>query len=201
MNMQRCPSGHYFDKSKFDQCPYCNPATSSDNRTIPLESTMAGTSDPGFGGGWNNNTSDANDIGVTVPLQSGSEVTVALTPKDETGKTFDPVVGWFVCVDGPDKGLDYRIRSGNNSIGRGTGAQIRILNDISISKENLSHVAFDSRSRRFYFEAGEGRNLIRVNDELLLPHQSRELRAFDRVLLGQTTLAFIPLCGEEFSWE
>ena len=65
----------------------------------------------------------------------------------------------------------------------------------------MSHVAFDSRSRRFYFEAGEGRNLIRVNDELLLPHQSRELRAFDRVLLGQTTLAFVPLCGEEFSWE
>ena len=89
----------------------------------------------------------------------------------------------------------------HNTIGRGGTAQIRIQNDSSISKENMALVAFDARTRKFFFAAGDGRNLIYINDELLLPHQSRELRAYDRILLGRSTLLFMPLCGGEFSWE
>ena len=136
-----------------------------------------------------------------MPLQPGSDVTVALGPSDSAGNSYDPVVGWFVCVDGKDKGTDYRIHSGNNAIGRGSNMQIRILNDTAISKENMAHTAFDPRSRKFFFEAGAGRNLVYVNDVLLLPHQSRELLAYDRILLGGTTLMFLPFCGEAFSWE
>ena len=142
-----------------------------------------------------------SDIGVTVPLQTASEVTIAITPETSSGKSYDPVVGWFVCVDGADKGEDYRIRGGNNAIGRGGTAQIRVLNDSSISKENMAHVAYDARTKKFFFSAGDGRNLIYINEELLLPHQSRELQAYDRILLGRTTLLFMPLCGGEFSWE
>jgi len=200
MNMQRCQSGHYYDKSKYDQCPYCNPATSSENRTIPLDVTTGGVPGEDFSGGWATTPLDG-DIGKTVPLQANSGVTVALTPSDAAGQSYDPVVGWFVCVDGPDKGIDYRIRSGNNAIGRGSSMQIRIQNDAAISKENMAHTAFDPRSRKFFFEAGAGRNLIYANEELLLPHQSRELNAYDLILLGKTTLLFIPLCCEKFSWE
>lgn len=201
MNMQRCENGHYYDQSKFAQCPYCNPGYGEVNRTVPLEQT-AGSFDGGFGGfpgGFG--AEDAGDIGVTVPLQTGSEVTVAIVPETGLGKSYDPVVGWLVCVDGPEKGSDYRIRGGNNTIGRGGTAQIRIQNDSSISKENMALVAFDARTRKFFFAAGDGRNLIYINDELLLPHQSRELRAYDRILLGRSTLLFMPLCGGEFSWE
>ena len=201
MNMQRCPSGHYYDMSKYDQCPYCNPATSSENRTIPLESTTGGMGGDDFSGGWGTTPTDGGDIGKTVPLQPSSGVTVALTPSNSSGQSYDPVVGWFVCVDGPDKGTDYRIHSGNNALGRGSGMQIRIQNDAAISKENMAHTAFDPRSRKFFFEAGAGRNLVYVNEELLLPHQSRDLRAYDRILLGPTTLLFVPLCGDAFSWE
>ncbi len=200
MNMQRCPSGHFYDKSKYDQCPYCNPATSSENRTIPLDTTTGGIPGDEAPTGWGTTPLDG-DIGKTMPLQPGSDVTRALTPSDSAGHTYDPVVGWFVCVDGKDKGVDYRIHSGNNAIGRGSTMQIRILNDTAISKENMAHTAFDPRSRKFFFEAGAGRNLVYVNEELLLPHQSRELQAYDRILLGQTTLLFLPLCGEAFSWE
>ncbi len=201
MNMQRCPNGHFFDKSKFDQCPYCNPATSSENRTIPLESTVGVPLNTEPGADWGGATG-GDDIGATVPLNPNSGVTVAITPGSGTGNSsFDPVVGWFVCCDGPDKGSDFRIRSGNNSLGRGASMQIRIPNDSSVSKENMAHVAFDARTRKFFFGAGDGRNLIYVNDELLLPQQSRELNPYDRILLGKTTLLFVPLCGEEFAWE
>lgn len=201
MNMQRCQSGHYYDKSKYDQCPYCNPATSAENRTIPLESTSAEATGGSYSNIWASKPVDGGDIGKTMPLQPGSDVTVALTPSDSAGNSYDPVVGWFVCVDGKDKGADYRIHSGNNAIGRGSNMQIRILNDTAISKENMAHAAFDPRSRKFFFEAGAGRNLVYVNDVLLLPHQSRELLAYDRILLGGTTLMFLPFCGEAFSWE
>lgn len=200
MNMQRCQSGHYYDKSKYDQCPYCNPATSSENRTIPLDSTVTGPMDGGFSSGWGTTPLDG-DIGKTMPLQSGSSVTVAIMPSDSSGNKYDPVVGWFVCVEGKDKGADFKIHSGNNAIGRGSNMQIRIQNDDAISKENMAHTAFDPRSRKYFFEAGAGRNLVYVNDELLLPHQSRELHAYDRILLGTTTLLFMPFCGEAFSWE
>ena len=200
MNMQRCANGHYFDQSKFAQCPYCNPSFGAESRTVPLEQS-SGAFDTGFSPSPFGFDDASSDIGVTVPLQTASEVTIAITPSSETGKGYDPVVGWFVCVDGADKGMDYRIKSGNNTIGRGNSAHIRILNDNSISKESMALTAYDARTRRFFFAAGEGRNLVYINDELLLPHQSRELHAFDRILLGRTTLLFMPLCGGEFSWE
>lgn len=204
MNMQQCPNGHFFDQSKFAQCPYCNPATNADNRTIPLDDPTMG----GFGegrtepvnGGWD--AQGSNDIGSTVAVDSGSGVTVAIVPGgDAKGGSFDPVMGWFVCAEGKDRGQDFRIYGGNNSIGRGSSMRIRIPSDTSISKENMAYVACDYGTRRFFFAAGDGRNLIHVNDELLLPHQSRELHAYDRIRLGETTLVFIPFCGEEFSWE
>lgn len=202
MIMQRCENGHYYDKSKSPVCPYCNPAYGEVNRTVPMqESTLGDDFGAGFGGGTIGGMEGFDDIGKTVPLETEREVTVAITPKNESGKSFDPVVGWFVCVDGPDKGADFRVRSGNNSIGRGGTAQIRIPGDPSISHENMALTAFDARNRKFFFAAGDGRNLIYINDELLLPHQSRELKAYDHILLGHTTLLFIPLCGGEFSWE
>lgn len=35
----------------------------------------------------------------------------------EESTTFDPVVGWLVCIEGAAKGTDYRIHSQNNYIG------------------------------------------------------------------------------------
>ena len=201
MNMQRCENGHFFDRSKSAVCPYCNPAYGEVNRTIPLDQA---TGAPDFGAGSFSSGFDTNSdsgIGHTIALGTVSEVTVAITPKGESGKSYDPVVGWLVCVDGPDKGTDYRIHSGNNSIGRGGTAQIRIMGDNSISKENMAVVTFDAISKMFYFLAREGRNVIRVNNGALLPGQSCELHAYDRILLGSSVMMFVPFCGGEFSWE
>lgn len=203
MNMQRCENGHYYDKSKFAQCPYCNPAYGEVNRTVPVEQAP-GAFDSGFGGfsGGIGATEGMGDIGMTVPVPTEREVTIAITPKNESGKSYDPVVGWLVCVEGPDKGTDYRVRSGNNSIGRGSASHIRIANDSSISQENMALIAYNSKTRKFFLIAGDGRNQIEINKEdILLAHQMQELHAYDRVTMGLSTLLFIPLCGGEFAWE
>ncbi len=203
MNMQRCENGHYYDKDKFVQCPYCNPAYGEVNRTVPLDQA-GGSFDSSFGGytGGFGVTEGTGDIGQTVVVPPEREVTVVISPTNGKGKSYDPVVGWLVCIDGPDKGSDYRIRIGNNTIGRGSASHIRIANDAAISQDNMALIAYNAKARKFFIISGEGRNQIVVNDEdVLIPHQSQELHAYDRILMGVSTLMFVPLCGGEFSWE
>jgi hypothetical protein len=113
----------------------------------------------------------------------------------------NPVVAWFVCIEGKEKGRDYRILDGNNKIGRSNKMDICILGDDTISREDEAIVTYAAAVKKYYFVAGTGGNDVYVNDEPLLLSQSRELAAYDRIRLGKTTLLFIPLCGERFQWE
>ena len=65
----------------------------------------------------------------------------------------DPVVGWLLCVDGPEKGRDYRIRSGRNSIGRAENMDICISGDSSISRERHAIIAYDPKKIVLYASA------------------------------------------------
>ena len=38
-----------------------------------------------------------------------------------------PVCGWIVCVAGPRKGKDYKVREGKNFVGRADDMDIQIL--------------------------------------------------------------------------
>ena len=67
----------------------------------------------------------------------------------EESTTFDPVVGWLVCIEGATKGTDYRIHSQNNYIGRSARMDISIPEDSHISAENSAIIAYDNEDRRF----------------------------------------------------
>ena len=69
----------------------------------------------------------------------------------EESTTFDPVVGWLVCIEGATKGNDYRIHSQNNYIGRSARMDISIPGDPHISAENSAIIAYDNEDRTFYF--------------------------------------------------
>ena len=119
-----------------------------------------------------------------------------------TGAAFSgiqPVVGWLVCVEGNNKGSDYRIHNGYNYIGRAQSMDICIPGDSHISNENAAIVAYDSMERLFYFGPGMGHNAVRLNGKMCLGQS--ELKAYDIITLGQTKLVFIPLCGERFDWD
>lgn len=208
MNMQRCENGHYYDKSKSEQCPYCNPINHDVSRTVAVDQLAA----PDFGtaidfstGGYGCTgipTFDGDGgIGVTQSVQTSSEMTQIVTPQTASGKRYDPVVGWVVCIEGPDRGTDYRIRTGNNSVGRGAKALIRIVGDTAISQEDMSIIAYSAPTKQYFVIAGGTRNQTFVNGQVVIAMQSRELHAFDRITIGATTLLFVPLCGGEFSWE
>ena len=110
----------------------------------------------------------------------------------------DPVVGWLVCIDGPQRGRDYRIHSERNLIGRSPDMDICIAGDETISRRSHAIISFEPKRGTFRLSAGDGRGLVYLNDE---PVESpAKLMPYGVIELGQTKLMFIPFCGEQFNW-
>ncbi|MEN9628406.1 MAG: hypothetical protein RJA10_1633 [Pseudomonadota bacterium] len=115
------------------------------------------------------------------------------------GGAADPVVGWLACIDGPDKGRDWRLVSGRNAIGRGDGMPVRLAGDPAVSRDRHAVISFDPRRRSFSLAPGEGQGLVyRNGQEVVMPVN---LAAQDRIEVGASTLLFVPLVGPGFSWE
>lgn len=204
MEMRKCVNGHYYDASVNAECPYCKSGLNT-GRTVALGAVQ--------GAGMNTSVDEDGDsktlpMGYSAQQTSNAQVfsqsavmdnddnrTIAVIHQD---MGIDPVVGWLVCVDGKEKGRDYRIHSDNNYIGRSEKMDICVRGDETISRENHAVVSYDSIDKIFYFSPGEGRNIVRHNGKAIF--QTVELNAYDRVVVGKTELLFMPLCGNDFDW-
>jgi hypothetical protein len=111
----------------------------------------------------------------------------------------DPVVGWLVVVDGPGKGRAVEIGVGANSIGR-EPTQKLLLNfgDMQIHREKHAFIIYEPNSRAFFLQGGDARNLTYVDKKVVLTPV--QLQGGETIMLGQTHLRFVPLCGPDFSW-
>lgn len=191
MTIKRCPNGHFYDPDANISCPWCAVPADGNERTRRINPATVPA---------------AGNAGSTVKLSprsspsSGSSIdeghTVAVV-KRKTG--IDPVVGWFVCVKGPDRGRDYRIRSEKNSVGRADSMDICISGDDTISRNDHAFVVYDPRKKMFRIQAGLSRGLVYLNGEEVIA--SELLAAYDTISIGQSELLFVPLCGERFQWE
>jgi len=180
MEMKQCSKGgHYYDASIHSECPYCNKGDVG--VTTPLEGGRA--AQPGAAA--YSRPSATGDMGRTVAIV-----------REELG--IDPVVGWLVCMDGKEKGKDFRIHTDNNYIGRGEKMDVCLTGDDTVSRENHAVVSYDSKDKLFYFSPGDGRSIVRLNGKALF--NTAELCAFDMIEIGKTRLIFVPLCGEKFEW-
>lgn len=112
----------------------------------------------------------------------------------------EPVVGWLVVLEGPGKGNHRPVYNGSNTIGRNSNQRIPLdFGDGSISGEQQAFLVYDSKKRQFQIVPNLGRpNLVHLNDSALLSNS--ELKARDKITMGQTTLLFVPLCGPDFDW-
>ena len=205
MEMIQCKHGHYYDASRNAGCPYCN-GNGELNVTRPLGNdaeinrTMSGHSveAPAFprtmplGG----RTSGQSTIPHTMPLSSPeTNKTVALNVNEQG---IDPVRGWFVCTEGKKRGKDFRIHSEKNFIGRSKNNDICIDFDESVSRESHAVVTYDVRKNRFWFQAGDGKSNVYVNDDIVL--SPVELNPYDIAVIGNTQLMFVPFCCDNFKW-
>ena len=187
MTMKRCNNGHFYDCDKYTKCPYCGVNNldvqgsmarqntqkyEQDFATLPMHNPVI-------------NNTNMGELGVTVG-----------TFKQKIGT--DPVVGWLVCVEGSVRGQDYPIRCEKNSIGRSAHMDICISSDDCISRENHAFIIFNPKTAIFRVQTGESRGLVYLNNEEVLTYM--ELKAYDRIEIGQTKLIFMPFCGVNFTW-
>lgn len=195
MAMKRCNNGHYYDPTQHVQCPYCGiPGMNADPRG-------------GFGG--------VPDSGATVKL-SHEPVRKPTVPEDDiktvkkspdeiktVGKAqsvmgFRPLAGWLVCIDGPNKGDDFRVYYERNFIGRAPNMDISIKKDSGISRVNHAAISFDPKNKEFKIAPGDGHGMVYLNDHSV--DMPMPVKHGDIIEISDTKLMFIPCCGEWFSW-
>ena len=179
MGMKRCESGHYYDAGKHVVCPLC---AAVDVAPKPVQAAAV-------------QAPPQPRAGAPISPQDAGK-TVGVMKKE---KGIDPVVGWLVCVAGPERGADFRLRGEKNYIGRANTMDVCIARDETVSRENHAAVSYNPKKKTFKILPGEGRGLVYLNgDEVDGP---MDIRHGDKIELGQTSLMFVPLCGEEFDWE
>ena len=110
----------------------------------------------------------------------------------------EPVVGWLVCIEGAEKGKDYRLLGRINTIGRSEKMDVCIKGDPTISKENHARLGYDPKNNRFRLIPAASSNNIYLNEDVV--DMPTPLKAYDVMEFGQTKLVFIPLCSSRFSW-
>ncbi len=109
-----------------------------------------------------------------------------------------PVTGWLVVVEGAGKGTAIQLGFGHNTIGRGPGMRVQLdFGDDKISRDTHAILTYDHKGNTFYIQPGK--NLTYLHDEPVLA--PTPLTARSVIVLGKTTLRFIPFCDDSFSWE
>lgn len=208
MEIVRCEKGHFYDADANTSCPQCAVESGAGygatkpvfpqgsmgdyGATQPAMGIEMGETQPvntddmfdgaGFGGGMG--VEDYDD--ATQPVNMGGI------------EGFTPVTGWLVCVDGPDRGTDYKIRAGYNYIGRSEDMDICIRGDQKIGRERHAMLAYDQEERVFFFGPADGKSIVRLNGKMVMT--PTEMKPHDEITIGATKLMFIPLCGEKFDW-
>lgn len=108
-------------------------------------------------------------------------------------------VGWLVVVSELGRGASFALRDGVSKVGRGTDQTVCLnFGDNSISRDNHLSIAYDSEQNKFYIGHSGKSNLVRLNNKPLL--STEELVSRDQIRLGETTLRFIALCENDFTW-
>lgn len=202
----QCPNGHFYEPDQYSTCPHCPvgipPVPQRTGGLGSSSSPIPPTAPPG-NLNWSLNQTGVQQGNRTL---SGDDAIKGRPPIHQRTMAMpmkrlkiDPVVGWLVCIAGPERGRSFELWAGRNTIGRSESATVCISSDEAISRDNHAALVYSEKTLTFSVVPGEGRNLTFLNNgDVLIPTQ---LKAYDVIELGQTKLSFVPFCGTQFQWE
>lgn len=210
--MQRtCSAGHVYDADQFASCPYCN------RNTRAIQFGAGGGYTPTAAPGGYGNTAAPGGYDAAIPPTGGRDATIGATVMPEAIRRrmeqerdnrtvgefkrrlgYEPVVGWLVCVEGPEVGKDYRLYGRINTIGRAEDNDVVLAQEHTVSQKNHVRLAYDAKHNNYQLIPGDGSNVTYLNDEPLYVPQ--RLNAYDVLEMGETKLIFVPLCNDRFRW-
>lgn len=120
--------------------------------------------------------------------------------KAEFDEMVDPIVGWFVVVQGPGIGQSVNLGSGMNTIGRDPDERVSLpFGDTLISSKDHVRVIYDDESREFLIVPGSGSNVTKIGTKIVATPQPLENYSLIR-LSKQTHVRFVAFCNEGFDW-
>lgn len=214
MDLKCCENNHYYDGDRYATCPHCMVAGGVEE-TASSELCEEGVE------ALNNaeySRPSLDDETVAMPEEVWEEDCVCEEAKDEQSisvgslqqQTDDMgvtvgffaeelVVGWLVAVKGEHRGEFFPLKEGMNHLGRSTQMDICLMKDSNISRNRHVTLIYDAKNSEFVIYMGESKELVYVNDELLL--NPTKLKARDEIMIGKSVLVFVPFCGKEFRWE
>ena len=134
-------------------------------------------------------------------LPQGRQPTVLVpgrqSPEDADQQLTDLPTGCLLIVDGPGKGSVLPLGFGHNTIGRGDDMRVRVdFGDDAISR-NHTAIRYDDRNNDFIIFPGNNNVYLTENELVLAP---ASLNPGCLIMLGETTLRFVPFCDDSFSW-
>lgn len=166
-----CNNGHQMEDS-WEVCPYCQrtgfqsqggPAANLAKTRLEFD---APAPPPGSG----------IPTGVAAPGAVRKTMLLSGRPKGE-------LVGWVVIMDGDQKGEDFRIREGQNSIGSAPESDV-VVKDPAVSGK---HAVLRCRDKKFLLTDLDSSNGTYLNENPE-PISMEELHENDMVKVGTTTL-------------
>ncbi len=196
MNLKRCSSGHFYDSDKYSTCPHCQsgnnmamsdvtvPMRPDDSKTVPLSVS---------------NIQDAGNVTQSLSKAAVDDDQKTISYSSQAIGT-EPVVGWLVVIKGPDMGMDFKLKTGRNFIGRSSSMDVALKNDKTVSREKHGIVLYDPKSCSYIVQPGESKELCYLNNDVVLSPQKLETNNI--ITVGETDLMFIPLCSKTgFNWD
>lgn len=172
-----CSKGHYFDDEKFFQCPYCGISfefLEREGEKYVEEATIR-----------------LSDIKT-----DDEDKTISYWHGENTQQ--DYITGWLVCIDGPEKGRDYRLHYGFNRIGRSYQMDVCIEEDMQVTRDNHCSVVYDLKENEFSVSPSTG-TLTYLNNQILM--ESKKINDGDRIRVGQSTLELVVFCKGGRKWD
>ena len=214
-NTVQCPSGHYFDLSRFQFCPFCGaPAvrqqqpeqTAYNQPPMPPQPEQVTYNQPPM--------PQPEQVAYNQPPMPQPEQVAynqppmppmppmppapPVPPVVGGEKNTAPTVGWLVGLEGPCAGKSYSLREQRNFIGRSPAMDIVLSEDDQTAEDRHAIITYVPKSRKFYAQPGASRQLYEVNGEAVI--DTKVLSADDRLTIGASVFRFVPLCGEAFGW-
>lgn len=180
MLMTKCVNGHFYDAERFDICPHCPKDSDEINATVGFKEPSVKIEKPPIE---KPSTDDIKTVGFFNQILETEA---------------DPVVGWLVCVKGNHLGKDYRLKSGRNFVGRGEEMDVCLKGENSVSREKHATIIYEPKENKFFAQPGDSKELFYLNGNLVSAME--QIKAYDRIQLGDAELMFIPCCSDSFKW-
>ena len=128
-----------------------------------------------------------------APLQPQSE-----TQKNPAQMQAGFVVGWLVCINGVQKGRDYRLCRGFNRLGGSDKMDIAVKGDSKLGAFVSCAIVYDDKSNEFFAVKQEDEHVF-LNEESL--KGAVKLTSGDRIKAGDSEFEFVAFCREGRLWD